>query len=112
MAGLPLWLLRARQIRCPPSRAAPSSLFFAAVPQVGNYLNGGTNRGQADGFDLETLGKLEGIKDAAGKDVRASWPHKNSQGVLKENRNMGGPKEKSIPHDPKKDPFPKIHPPR
>lgn len=30
----------------------------------------GTNRGQADGFDLETLGKLEGIKDAAGKDIR------------------------------------------
>jgi len=37
---------------------------------VGNYLNGGTNRGQADGFDIETLGKLEGVKDAAGKDIR------------------------------------------
>ena len=40
------------------------------VLAVGNYLNGGTNRGQADAFDLETFGKLEGIKDAAGKDVR------------------------------------------
>ncbi|CAE7905264.1 capu, partial [Symbiodinium microadriaticum] len=37
---------------------------------VGNYLNGGTNRGQADAFDLETFGKLEGIKDAAGKGIR------------------------------------------
>ncbi|CAK9112213.1 unnamed protein product [Durusdinium trenchii] len=37
---------------------------------VGNYLNGGTNRGQADGFDIESLAKLEGIKDATGKDIR------------------------------------------
>ena len=37
---------------------------------VGNFLNGGTNRGQADGFDLESLAKLEGIKDATGKDIR------------------------------------------
>ena len=37
---------------------------------VGNFLNGGTNRGQADGFDIESLAKLEGIKDATGKDIR------------------------------------------
>ena len=37
---------------------------------VGNYLNGSTNRGQADGFDFDALGKLESVKDAAGKDVR------------------------------------------
>lgn len=40
------------------------------VLAVGNYLNGGTNRGQADGFDIETLGKLEAVKDAQGKDIR------------------------------------------
>ncbi|CAJ1330220.1 unnamed protein product, partial [Effrenium voratum] len=45
-------------------------VLLGLILAVGNYLNGGTNRGQADGFDLETLGKLEGIKDAAGKDVR------------------------------------------
>ena len=42
---------------------------------VGNYLNGGTNRGQADGFDIESLAKLEGIKDATGKDIRPLAPH-------------------------------------
>lgn len=40
------------------------------VLAVGNYLNGGSERGQADGFDLETLGKLNAVKDAEGKDVR------------------------------------------
>ena len=29
---------------------------LALILAVGNYLNGGTDRGQADGFDLETLG--------------------------------------------------------
>lgn len=47
------------------------------VLAVGNYLNGGTNRGQADGFDIETLGKLDSIKDAEGQDIRqflvAQW---------------------------------------
>eukprot|EP00929_Paragymnodinium_shiwhaense_P004186 TRINITY_DN10493_c0_g1_i3.p1 TRINITY_DN10493_c0_g1~~TRINITY_DN10493_c0_g1_i3.p1 ORF type:complete len:1477 (+),score=471.30 TRINITY_DN10493_c0_g1_i3:132-4562(+) len=38
---------------------------------VGNYLNGGTNRGQADGFELEALTKLDSVKDADGKDVRS-----------------------------------------
>jgi len=44
----------------------------SAVLAVGNYLNGGTNRGQADGFDLETLTKLDTIKDVenSSKDVR------------------------------------------
>eukprot|EP00971_Amphidinium_carterae_P049270 971054-Amphidinium_carterae.1 len=40
------------------------------VLAVGNYLNGGTSRGQADGFDLETLTKLDAIKDPLGKDIR------------------------------------------
>merc|ERR1719223_2544987 len=33
------------------------------VLATGNYLNGGTSRGQADGFDVETIAKLEGVKD-------------------------------------------------
>jgi hypothetical protein len=28
----------------------------------GNYMNGGTNRGQADGFGLEILSKLKDVK--------------------------------------------------
>lgn len=45
---------------------------LALILQVGNYLNGGTDRGQADGFDLETLAKLDGVKDnvSPSKDVR------------------------------------------
>lgn len=30
---------------------------------IGNILNGGTNKGQADGFDLPVLGKLVSMKD-------------------------------------------------
>eukprot|EP01137_Pigoraptor_chileana_P007307 Opistho-2@52723 len=32
----------------------------------GNYMNGGTNRGQADGFDLEILPKLRDVRDEKG----------------------------------------------
>jgi hypothetical protein len=38
---------------------------LSLVLAAGNYLNGGTGRGRADGFDLETLGKLDGVKDNA-----------------------------------------------
>lgn len=41
-------------------------LLCAVVLHAGNYINGGTNRGQADGFDLSVLGRLGMIKDAAG----------------------------------------------
>lgn len=50
------------------SECLPSLL--GLILATGNYLNGDTIRGQADGFDLEALGKLEGIKDPAGKDIR------------------------------------------
>lgn len=43
------------------SRALPRLL--ALILWVGNYLNGGTKRGRADGFDLETLTKLDSVKD-------------------------------------------------
>ena len=32
---------------------------------VGNYLNGSTSRGQADGFNLETLRKISDTKATA-----------------------------------------------
>jgi len=35
---------------------------LALILQVGNYLNGGTSRGRADGFDLDTLAKLGKLK--------------------------------------------------
>jgi len=41
--------------------------FLAIILAVGNYLNGGTNRGNADGFDFETLTKLDTVKDNDGK---------------------------------------------
>jgi hypothetical protein len=40
--------------------------FFTYILVVGNHLNGGTARGRADGFDIESLGKLFRIKDADG----------------------------------------------
>lgn len=42
--------------RSPPPRGLPHGIL--ADPR-----NGGTERGQADGFDLETLGKLDSVKD-------------------------------------------------
>ena len=32
------------------------------VLAFGNYMNGGTQRGQADAYDLETLAKLKDLK--------------------------------------------------
>jgi len=46
-------------------------VILGLILAFGNYLNGGTNRGQADGFDIETFNKLESVKDAEGKDIRS-----------------------------------------
>ncbi|MCQ2816105.1 MAG: hypothetical protein MJ252_02455 [archaeon] len=43
--------------------------FFAYILTVGNILNGGTAKGQADGFNLDVLPKLSSIKDANGKNI-------------------------------------------
>lgn len=47
---------------------ACSNLKFvlSVVLFVGNYMNGGTNRGQADGFDLDALGRLDTSKSSMG----------------------------------------------
>jgi len=53
------------------SKSLPRLL--SLILALGNYLNGGNSqRGQADGFDLETIGKLDSIKDNvhAAKDMR------------------------------------------
>eukprot|EP00397_Hematodinium_sp_SG-2012_P015735 GEMP01016032.1.p1 GENE.GEMP01016032.1~~GEMP01016032.1.p1 ORF type:complete len:517 (+),score=132.65 GEMP01016032.1:190-1551(+) len=42
-------------------------LFLALMLACGNYLNAGTNRGDADGFDFDALTKLETVKDNDGK---------------------------------------------
>jgi len=36
---------------------------------IGNVLNGGTAKGQADGFDLPVFTKLTAMKDATGKSL-------------------------------------------
>ena len=36
---------------------------------IGNILNGGTPKGQADGFDLPTLGKVGVVKDNNGNSM-------------------------------------------
>jgi diaphanous 1 len=46
------------------SKCLPS--ICALVLHCGNYLNGSTPRGQADGFDLNVLSRLHMIKDSTG----------------------------------------------
>lgn len=53
---------------------------------VGNYLNGGTSRGRADGFDLDTLTKLGKLKATQSTllDFIVTQLERDSPGVLKE----------------------------
>ena len=39
---------------------------LATALAIGNVLNGGTPKGQADGFDMSVLGKLTSVKDNSG----------------------------------------------
>jgi hypothetical protein len=41
-------------------------LILSIILGLGNILNGGSNRGQADGFSLDLLNKLPGVKDNLG----------------------------------------------
>ena len=38
-------------------------IIFSYILTVGNILNGGSNKGQADGFNIDVLSKLNNIKD-------------------------------------------------
>eukprot|EP00929_Paragymnodinium_shiwhaense_P074635 TRINITY_DN38204_c0_g3_i1.p1 TRINITY_DN38204_c0_g3~~TRINITY_DN38204_c0_g3_i1.p1 ORF type:complete len:2282 (+),score=602.47 TRINITY_DN38204_c0_g3_i1:73-6918(+) len=50
------------------SEALPALLGLLLA--TGNHLNGGSNRGQADAFELRSLGLFEGVKDNEGRDSR------------------------------------------
>ena len=42
---------------------------LSAILSLGNIMNGGTPKGQADGFSLDLLPKLSGIKDTLGHSI-------------------------------------------
>ena len=42
---------------------------LSAILSLGNIMNGGTAKGQADGFSLDILPKLSGIKDSLGNSI-------------------------------------------
>ena len=42
---------------------------LATILSLGNIMNGGTTKGQADGFSLDLLPKLTGIKDSLGNSI-------------------------------------------
>ena len=44
-------------------------IIFSYILTVGNILNGGTNKGQADGFNIDVLTKLKNIKDKNNKSI-------------------------------------------
>ena len=48
-------------------------MLLSLVLACGNYLNGSTTRGQADGFDMETLAVLGAVKDTDGKRNLLHW---------------------------------------
>ena len=47
----------------------PFERFLCYILYVGNILNGGTNRGQADGFQLEAISKFSSVKDNNNKTI-------------------------------------------
>lgn len=55
------------QKACGEIRSSPSlKKFLGVVLSIGNYLNAGnTNRGQADGFNLETINSISDFKDTS-----------------------------------------------
>ena len=44
-------------------------IVLSAILSLGNIMNGGTTKGQADGFSLDILPKLSGIKDSLGHSI-------------------------------------------
>ena len=43
--------------------------FLGTILSLGNIMNAGTAKGQADGFSLDLLPKLEGLKDSLGNSI-------------------------------------------
>ena len=44
------------------------SFVLSIILTLGNFMNGGTNRGQADGFQLSVLNKIKDVKTQVSKD--------------------------------------------
>ena len=42
---------------------------LSVILAVGNILNGGTNKGQADGFDLNVIGKVHTFRSNDGTSI-------------------------------------------
>jgi outer membrane murein-binding lipoprotein Lpp len=67
---------------------------FSYVLAIGNILNGGTTKGQADGFSLEILPKLNSIKDINNRNINqfiCASIHKddiNIEGIKKQFTNL------------------------
>ena len=62
-------------------------LILSYILSLGNILNGGTIRGQADGFNLDFLKKLPGTKDKNGKSI-LTYIIKNIQLVKTDFKNL------------------------
>ena len=43
------------------------SFVLSLILTLGNFMNGGTNRGQADGYQLSVLNKIRDVKTQVGK---------------------------------------------
>lgn len=58
----------------------PLRTVMELVLSFGNYMNGGTQRGQADGYDLGILAKLRDVKSMVRSNFNWSWvPWSGSQ---------------------------------
>ena len=60
---------------------------------VGNYMNGGTEEGQADGFTIGTMNKLKEIQDQVRTDVsyEHSTPNLTKYKIISEMRCLENP---------------------
>lgn len=65
--SLPLLLIRKAVDAVVDSKALKQFLYV--VLHCGNYMNGGTSRGQADAFDLGILTRIKGIRDTPGGSI-------------------------------------------
>jgi len=68
-------------------RSARLERLLGLILQVGNYLNGGTSRGRADGFDLDALaklGKLKASHQSTLLDFIVAQMERESAGLLQE----------------------------
>jgi len=63
---------------------------LGVILALGNYMNGGTNKGQADGFNLDVLNKLSGVKDGDNKMSLFDYAYKLAKNNFPDNYNKLG----------------------